>query len=138
MIHLAVSIGHSRKIKTDLSQTIGGCIELLTVPEGFHDIKTALFVHRTCRTGQNAGYLLFREAVEELAHPDGVKSSGKRNSRIEQIGTVSVNTCRFGQFFGLLAHHFQLLRKVHDGHFYRRVITYASGCPASGIASYVQ
>ena len=38
---------------------------------------------------------------------------------------MTVDTCSSGQLFGLLTHHLQLLRKVHDGYFHCVVVAYA-------------
>ena len=137
-IHFAVTICHGCEIKTDLCQAISGCVKLLPVPESFHDIEAALPAHRAGCTGQYAGYFFFRETIKELAHPDSIEPCRERNFGIEQIGAIPVDTHCSGQFFSLLTHHLQLLRKVHNSNFHRVVIAYALGCPSTGITSHIQ
>ena len=138
MIHFAVTICHGCEIKTDLCQAISGCVKLLPVPESFHDIEAALPAHRAGCTGQYAGYFFFRETIKELAHPDSIEPCRERNFGIEQIGAIPVDTHCSGQFFRLLTHHLQLLRKVHNSYFHCVVIAYALGCPSTGITSHIQ
>ena len=138
MIHLAISVCHRCKIEADLCQAISGCIKFLPVPESLHNIQAALPVHGTGCTGQYAGNFFFRETIEELAHPNSIEPCRERYLRIKQIGTMTVDTCSSGQLFGLLTHHLQLLRKVHDGYFHCVVVAYAFGRPTAGIASHIQ
>lgn len=59
IVHFAVSVGHHGEIEADLCQTVGGGLELLSVPEGFHDEQTAVFAHGLGGTAEDAGDLGF-------------------------------------------------------------------------------
>jgi len=138
IVHFAVAIGHHGEIEADLCQTVRGGLESLSVPEGFHDEQTAVFVHSLGGTAENAGGLFLREAVQELTHPDGIVILRYRGVGIQQVAAVSVNTVGTFHAFGLLSHHLNLLRQVHDGYLHVRIVTHTLGGPAAGVAADIQ
>ena len=81
MVHLAVAIGHDGEVKADLRQAEGCNVVRLPIPERFHDIEAGAICHRLRGTSYDARDFTFREAIEELAHPNSVcpRGEGGRN-----------------------------------------------------------
>ena len=72
MVHFTVAVGHCGEIKARHSKAEGSCFKALPIPHGFHDIQAAVVIHDLSGATHDADDFVFTEAVEELAHPDGV------------------------------------------------------------------
>ena len=127
VIHLAVPICHDRKVNTRHGKTKRCWFILLSIPECFHDIQRRACIHHLCCTGENTINFLFREAIQELAHPNCIPSSlwsarvFIKNIRWESTDTV----CSFFPPY-ILLHHTNLTRKIHYRDIYFRIISHTT------------
>ena len=94
VVHLAVAVGDSGEIETDLREAERGGVETLAVPERLHDVKVRVGGHHLGGTTKDAHNLLLTETVEELTHPDGVKKLVTRQfaAVVEHVGSIPVDT----------------------------------------------
>lgn len=72
MEHLAVAVGNGCEIERSHSEAEGGRFETLTIPERLHDVEATIRIHDAGSTREDADDLVLGEAVEELAHPNGI------------------------------------------------------------------
>ena len=105
----AVAVGQGGKVETGLGEAVGGSFIFLPVPQGLEDVEGAVFAHAGSSAAEDGGNLLFGEAVEELAHPDGVEAFGEGGGGVEQVGGVAVDAVGAGQAGGVLFHQLDLL-----------------------------
>ena len=138
MEDFAVAVGHGSEIQAGHGQAVGGGFVALSVPERLHDVEAGVFAHGCSGALKNAGGLFFGETVQELAHPDRVKTGWERNFRIKQVGRMGVDTVRAVFAFGRFAHQADLLRQIHDGDFDFGIVVDALLRPAAGIAADIE
>src|SRR5438105_1738586 len=86
LIHLTTAIGDAREVEGSLLQTKSCRLVRLPIPEQFHDEQAGGRIHGVGCAPENGNDLRFREAIEELSHPDNVATTGQRPGRVEQIG----------------------------------------------------
>ena len=140
MVHLAVAVGDGREVEAYLRQ--GECrrLVLLAVPQRLHDVQPRVRVHNPGGTLHDALDLCLAEAVEELAHPDGVVVTVGRKlaPAVEQVCAEAADALCAPHLLCLLPHHLELLGQVDDGHLYLRVVGHALHGPAAGVAAHVE
>ena len=121
MVHLGVSVGNGGKVKACHCKTVGCSLILLPVPKVFHNDEPAVFVQALLGVGDDLEYLLFREAVQKLAHPDDIESFRivRVFEEVSRAGAYPVSA-RFA--LDVLPQHIQLAWKVHYGNVYLIVI----------------
>ena len=127
----AVAVGQGGKVEAGLGEAVGGGFIFLPVPQGLEDVEGAVFAHAGGGAAEDGGNLLFSEAVEELAHPDGVEAFGEGGGGVEQVGGVAVDAFGTGQAGGVLFHQLDLLGQIHDGDLHFRVVCHALQRPAA-------
>ena len=96
--------------------------------------------HRLPGTPEDIHNLLHAEAVEELAHPNGVRSvfiQREAGSRIKQVDSVSADP--FASFLPahVLLHHGDLLREVEHANTHIRVVRHTLKSPLAGVAAHI-
>ena len=140
VVHLRITVGHRREIETGHRQTEGCRLITLTVPECLHDIEAVRLVHDLRRTLQDALYLFFPKAVQELAHPDDVIVTvcGEGVLLIQQVCGIAVDAVCSRLACRLLLHQFQLLGQIHHGYLHIRIIAHAAQGPTARIAAHVE
>ena len=94
IVHLGIAVGKSREVQTGHCQTKGRRLKTLTVPKRLHDKDAGLWGHRCLSTSQDVHNLFHAEAIEELAHPDGIKTTialGEGGCCIEKVDAVATD-----------------------------------------------
>ena len=140
VIHLAVAVGDGGEIQARHGEAEGGRLKALAVPQGLHDVQAAVLIHNLGGTAHDAYNLVFTEAVEELAHPDGVVVlvGGEGLRSIQQVHAIAVDAVGTRLASGGFPHHLQLLRQVHNGHLHVAVEFHALHSPTTCVATYVK
>ena len=72
VIHFRVAVGNGGEVKARHGEAEGSRLEALTVPQRFHDKQSRVGGHGLSRPAQYAYDFVHAEAVEKLAHPNGV------------------------------------------------------------------
>src|SRR5450631_510972 len=80
----------------------------------------------------------FRKTIQELAHPDGIKTFWKRYIFIQEVGRIKMNPFTETGLTHIFPGYLQLTWQIHDGDFNIGSKTGACNGPFSGIASDVQ
>lgn len=140
VVHLRVAIGERGKVKARHRQAQGRGLKFLAVPEGLHDIDTGIVGHSLPCTLEDADDLLHAEAVEKLAHPDGIRTLRalwKLLRLIKQVNAIAFDALMSRLVLDILLHHRYLLRKVEDGNLRFLTITHAVERPFACVAAYI-
>ena len=70
--HAAHAVGDAGEVQRRGVQAVSRRVVALPIAQQLHHVQRALGSHRVGRELQNPNGLVFREAIEELAHPDRV------------------------------------------------------------------
>ena len=128
MVHLAVAVGHGGEVDTRHRQAERSCLEALPIPEGFHDVKVRGRRHHRGGASEDGANLRFREAIEELAHPNDVPrlTLGQRGIGRQEVGGVGVDAVGAGMVGHVAAHHVYLAGEVDDGDLHLWIVRHAA------------
>ena len=140
MVHLAVAVGDGSEIQTRHRETESRRFEALTVPQGLHNIESAVFIHDFGSATHDADDFVLTEAVEELAHPDHIIMfvCRERLRGIQEVHAIAIDAVGTWLACCIATHHFQLLGQVNDGHLNILVKSDALQGPTTRVAAYIK
>ena len=137
-VHFAVAVGDAGKVKRCGLERVCGGFKTLLVPKRFENVDVCFWSSGLVDLCQDFCDLLEREAVQELAHPDGVCTLRKFGRVVENIAGDSVNTVFKACLCGILFGDCGLPRKVDDGNLYVSIVFAAGDGPFCGVSANIK
>lgn len=136
-VHAAVAIGHGREVERGGREREGACLEALPVDEGLHDPERGARAHGRACFPKDRHHFLLTEAVEELAHPDGIGAGGQGARRVEHVGGVRGHACAHARIGDVALQVAQLAGQVHGDHAHLGVVAQAGQAPFPIVGAHV-
>ena len=134
-IHAAVAVRHAGEIDRGHLQDEARGVEALAIGEGLEHVNLRVRPHDVPALAEDGDDLRFREAVEELAHPDGVEPAGETDLGIAQVGREKLDAAVAAH---VLARQLELPGQVHDGDVDVGIVAQTLEGELAGVAADVQ